>query len=191
MALTVKTAGAFLRELAPECEREGLAETPERMVKAWAEYTSGYEADPASLLKSFADGAESYDEVVLVSNIPVYSSCEHHLAPFWGLAHVGYIPNGRVVGLSKFARLVEVFSRRLQVQERMTRQIADTIQEVLKPVAVGVVIQCRHMCMESRGVRARGTITTTSALTGAFKDKPIARGEFLRLVELGSRNAVI
>lgn len=169
--------------------REGLRETPERVVKAWAEYTAGYGQDAVAVLKAFTDGAEKYDELILVSNIPVYSTCEHHLAPFWGVAHIGYIPNGKIIGLSKFDRVVEVFARRLQVQERMTAQLADAIEEALSPKGVGVVIQCRHMCMESRGVRARGSITTTSALRGGLKQNASAREEFMSLVSMG-RNGV-
>lgn len=183
----------FLRSMIPSEDhgREGLHETPRRVIAAWQEWTSGYGVDPKKVLKSFADGAQHYDQLVLVSNIPVYSTCEHHLAPFWGLAHIGYIPSGHVVGLSKFPRLVDLFARRLQVQERLTADIAGALQEALQPVGVGVVIQCRHMCMESRGVRVRGSLTTTSALHGALKDNSDARAEFLKLVESGKNGVTI
>lgn len=172
-------------------DREGLKETPRRVVDAWAEYTAGYDVDPKAVLKAFEDGAKDYDELLIETNIPVWSTCEHHLAPFWGLAHVGYIPKGKVIGLSKFARLVDVFGRRLQVQERMTVQIADTIMEVLEPEAVGVVIQCRHMCMESRGVKTRGCVTTTAALRGGLKTNASLRDEFYDLIKLGQNGVTI
>ncbi len=162
--------------------REGLLETPARFLKAWKHYTQGYDVDTATLLKSFEDGAQKVDELVLVKSIPVYSHCEHHLAPFFGVAHIGYIPNGRVVGLSTLARLVDAYARRLQVQERMTQQIAHTIEDVLAPIGVAVMIECRHMCMESRGVRAMGSTTLTSCLLGAFKTEDSARAEFMGLV---------
>ena len=163
--------------------RGGLAETPARVVKAWGHWVGGYDIDPPELLKTFDDGAAKYDEIVLVRDIPVYSHCEHHLAPFFGVAHVGYIPRGHIVGLSKLPRVVDAFARRLQVQERLTTQIADTINDALKPKAVGVVLSCRHMCMESRGIQRSGTSTTTSALRGVFKDKPEARAEFFALIK--------
>jgi GTP cyclohydrolase I len=162
--------------------REGLRDTPQRFGRAWLDYTAGYDQDPSEVLKTFEDGSELYDEIVLVKDIPVYSHCEHHLAPFFGVAHVGYIPNGKVLGLSKFARLVDIFARRLQVQERMTQQIANALNNALHPRAVGVVIECRHLCMEMRGVRSIGATTTTSCLLGAFKDEDSARAEFMRLV---------
>lgn len=161
--------------------REGLQETPARVAKAWRFWTKGYTEDPAALLKVFEDGAEHYDEMIVVSGLPVHSCCEHHMAPFWGEAHIGYIPDKRIVGLSKFGRLVDCFSRRLQVQERLTTQIARTIEEVLQPKGVGVILRCRHMCMESRGIQAAGTITITSALTGAIRDQDTVRQEFLAL----------
>lgn len=165
--------------------RAGLTETPARFLKAMDEYTSGYCIDPASLLKTFDDGAEGYDQMVVVKGIPVYSLCEHHLAPFFGTATVAYIPNGRVVGLSKLARVVDAYARRLQVQERLTTQIADLLHQELHPKGVGVVVRCRHLCMEARGIKAPGTSTVTSALHGAIKEKPEAREEFLRLAQEG------
>lgn len=163
--------------------RQGLQETPERVAKAWREWTSGYGVNPADVLKCFEDGAEGYDEMVIVKDIPIYSHCEHHLAPIFGTAAVAYIPDKRVVGLSKLPRIVDIFARRLQVQERMTTQIADAINEHLKPIGVGVVIRARHFCMESRGINRPGTVTITSALRGAMKEKAEVRAEFLRLSE--------
>jgi GTP cyclohydrolase I len=137
--------------------------------------------DPKSLLKTFADGAERYDEMVVVANIPIYSHCEHHLAPFFGKAHIGYLPRNRIVGLSKLARVAQLYARRLQVQERLTRQIAEAIQECLDPLGVGVLIECRHLCMESRGVNTPGAITLTSSLLGVFREDQRVRSEFLSL----------
>jgi len=165
-------------------DREGLRETPSRVVKAWGEWFSGYAVGhPGVVLKSFEDGAEllSGDEMVVVKDISFYSHCEHHMAPFFGKAQVAYIPNGRVVGLSKMARLVEVFSRRLQVQERLTNQIADTLEAELQPIGVGVVMRATHFCMCSRGVGKEGSTTITSALRGAMKTNPEARAEFMGL----------
>lgn len=163
--------------------REGLRETPARVVKAWAEWFSGYSQDPAGMLKSFEDGAEQCgDELVIVEAIDFYSHCEHHMAPFFGKAWVGYIPQKRIVGLSKLARLVDVYARRLQVQERLTNQIADTIEAELDPLGVGVVMRATHFCMCSRGVQKQGSTTMTSALRGVLRTKPEARSEFLSLV---------
>ena len=172
--------------------REGLQETPRRFLKAWRHYCSGYSQTAASVLKTFEDGAERCgNEIVLVSNLRVSSNCEHHCAPIWGLAHIGYIPNGKIVGLSKFQRLVDVFGRRLQVQERLTNQIADALWENLNPLAVGVVLECRHACIEFRGVSVHGTVTVTSALRGGFKTNDSARAEFLSLVRGASRGTQI
>lgn len=164
-------------------DREGLRNTPARFIRAWREYTSGYDIDPTTLLTVFQDGAERVDEMVLVRDIPIYSHCEHHLAPFFGVAHIGYVPAGKVLGLSKIARVAEVFARRLQVQERLTTQIAHALNDALVPKGVGVVIECRHLCMEARGVRARGTTTTTSCLLGVMKSDASARAEFMGLVK--------
>ena len=163
-------------------DREGLRETPARFLKALDEYTRGYREKPEDILKVFEDGAQSVDEMVIVRDIPVYSLCEHHLAPFFGRAHIGYVPEKRILGLSKMSRLVEVFSRRLQVQERLTNQIADALDTNLQPLGVAVVIECRHMCMESRGVRHTGTSTVTSALRGSIKTNADTRREFLTLI---------
>jgi GTP cyclohydrolase I len=162
--------------------RGGMIETPARVAKAWKHWCSGYDVDPASLLKTFEDGAEGAKEMVLVRNIPFYSHCEHHMAPFFGTATVGYIPNGRIVGLSKLNRLVECFARRFQVQERMTTQIADAIAEHLQPLGVGVIVTARHMCVESRGVAHHGSETTTSALRGVMTEGK-QRQEFLLLAK--------
>ena len=160
-------------------DREGLNGTPTRVERAYKEWFSGYDQDPADLFKTFDDGAEKYDEMVLQSGCPLYSTCEHHMAPFFGFVHFGYIPNGRIIGLSKMLRLVDAFARRLTVQERITTQLADCIEEHLQPLGVGVVIQARHLCIESRGIGKPGSITTTSALRGAMKDNQGARAEFL------------
>jgi GTP cyclohydrolase I len=173
---------ALLLRLGEDTNREGLAETPARAWAAWRFWTSGYNQDPAAILKCFVDGAEKADELVFQGSIPLFSMCEHHLAPIYGVAHIGYIPQGKIVGLSKMARLVEVFARRLQTQERMTNQVADAMTEHLNPLGVGVVFECRHLCIESRGVQKAGSITVTSALRGALKEKPEARAEFLSLV---------
>jgi GTP cyclohydrolase I len=172
----------LLQYIGEDVTRGGLKDTPQRFLKAWKEYTCGYGIDPGSLLKTFQDGGEKVDEMVLVRDIPVYSHCEHHLAPMFGVAHVAYIPDGQVLGLSKFARLVNVFARRLQVQERMTQQIAHALNEALQPLGVGVVLELRHLCMESRGVSIQGSSTTTSCLLGALKKDVSARAEFMRLV---------
>lgn len=163
--------------------REGLVETPARVVKAWRHWTSGYGVDIGALLKVFEDGAENYDEMVLVKNIPIYSKCEHHLADIFGTATIAYIPDGKIVGLSKLSRVADAFARRLQVQERLTAQIADALNEHLQPKAVGVIVRARHMCMESRGICQQGHHTETSALRGAFKTDPSARAEFLSLAK--------
>lgn len=163
--------------------REGLKETPMRVAKAWEHWTSGYAMDVASTLKVFEDGAKGYDELVTVAGIEWYSHCEHHLAPVIGTATIAYIPNGKIVGLSKMHRLVNIFAKRLQVQERMTVQIADALEEHLQPLGVGVVLQARHLCIETRGVAQRGSITTTTALRGAMRTDTAARAEFLSLIE--------
>lgn len=172
----------LLAYIGEDPDREGLLETPARFLKAWEEYTRGYRINPEEILKSFEDGAQSVDEMVIVRDIPVYSLCEHHLAPFFGKAYVGYVPDQRILGLSKISRLVEIFGRRLQVQERLTNQIADALDTHLKPLGVAVVIECRHMCMESRGVRHTGTATVTSALRGSIKTNADTRREFLSLI---------
>jgi GTP cyclohydrolase I len=180
-AFTEKDWRRLLESLGEDASRPGLVETPHRVAKAWQHWTSGYGQDPVELLKAFEDGAEEYNELIVVRNIPVYSHCEHHLAPFFGKATVGYLPNGKIVGLSKLTRLVDCFAKRLQVQERMTVQIANTLMEVLEPKAVGVVVKCRHMCMESRGIRTPGEETITSAMLGELQPNLALRTEFLAL----------
>jgi len=167
--------------LGEDPNRQGLHDTPERVEKAWKHWTSGYDMDPAEILKVFEDGAEQYNELIVVRNIPVYSHCEHHLAPFFGTATVGYTPNGRIVGLSKLTRLVDCFAKRLQVQERLTMQVAEALMQHVEPLSVGVVVRCRHMCMESRGIRSPGEETVTSALLGEMRTNPALRSEFLGL----------
>ena len=168
-------------------KREGLRETPRRVLKGWKEWASGYGQDPKNILKTFKDGADGCNELVIVHNIPVVSRCEHHLADIIGHAHVGYIPKGKIVGLSKLARLVEIFARRLQVQERMTIQIANALVEHLEPVGVGVLIRASHACMSTRGVKIHGSMTTTSAMRGALLKEPSARKEFLDLCAMAER----
>jgi GTP cyclohydrolase I len=161
--------------------REGLRDTPQRVAKAWAEWTAGYKIKAEDILKTFEDGGESYDQMVLVRDIPVYSKCEHHLADIFGTAAVAYIPNGRIVGLSKLSRLVDMHGRRLQVQERLTDDIAGDLWRCLEPRGVGVIVRARHMCMESRGICQQGHHTVTCALRGVFKDDPTVRAEFMAL----------
>ena len=168
--------------LGEDVNRPGLLETPERVAKAWRFWTKGMHQDPRAVLKTFEDGAEGVDEMVVVKGIELYSHCEHHMAPFFGVAHIAYIPNGRIVGLSKLARVADIFARRLQVQERLTNQIADCINDTLNPLGVGVIVEAKHFCMCSRGVGKQGSTTTTSALRGVFRDRPEVRTEFLALV---------
>ncbi|MEB0013105.1 GTP cyclohydrolase I FolE [Glaciimonas sp. Gout2] len=171
----------LLISLGEDPDRAGLVETPSRVAKAWKHWTSGYAQDPAELLKVFEDGAEGYDELILIRGIPVYSHCEHHLAPFFGTATIGYVPDGKIVGLSKLTRLVDCFAKRLQGQERLTVQIANAFMSHLEPKAVGVVIHCRHLCMESRGIRTQGEETITSAMLGELLSNLALRTEFLAL----------
>ncbi len=161
-------------------DRGGLKETPLRCAKAWMEWTSGYNEEPAKVLKTFEDGADGYNELITVTKIPFYSHCEHHLAPFFGRVHFGYIPDKRIVGLSKMNRLVECFSKRLQVQERLTRQIVDSFVDEIKPKGAACIIEARHLCMESRGVCHQGCETKTSAFSGVLFESS-ARAEFLSL----------
>jgi len=171
---------SILTHIGEDPEREGLVKTPERVAKAHQYLTHGYTLDPKDIL-SKALFKEEYDEMILVKDIELYSLCEHHMVPFFGKAHVAYIPDGQIVGLSKIPRVVDVFSRRLQVQERLTMQIRDAINEVLQPKGVAVVIEATHMCMVMRGVQKQHSSTTTSAVTGAFEDER-TRAEFMRLI---------
>ena len=172
----------ILQFIGEDPTREGLLETPKRVARAYQEWFDGYKADIPALFKTFTDGAENCDEVIIVDSIPVESFCEHHMARFNGVAHVGYIPNGKIIGLSKIPKLVKAFSHRLQVQERLTNQIASALIEHLNPKGVAVVLRCAHTCMCSRGARVHGTITTTSSMRGAFLHKPEARAEFFSLI---------
>ncbi len=171
----------FLISIGEDPDRPGLAETPGRVVSAWQHWSSGYQQNPADVMKAFEDGAEDYNELIVVRNIPVYSHCEHHLAPFFGKATIGYLPDGKIAGLSKLTRLVECFMKRLQVQERLTMQVANALMDILEPRAAGVVIRCRHLCMESRGIRTAGEETVTSAMLGELQDNLAMRTEFLDL----------
>jgi GTP cyclohydrolase I len=166
--------------LGEDTDREGLEKTPLRAAKAMKFLTEGYEKDPKQILQS-AMFSEDYNEMVIVKDIELYSLCEHHMLPFFGKAHIAYIPNGKIVGLSKIPRVVDVFSRRLQVQERLTEQILDCINETLEPIGVGVVIEASHMCMIMRGVQKQNSTTTTSGFRGSFKDTD-TRNEFLKLI---------
>lgn len=162
--------------------REGLADTPKRVAKAINYWFGGYDADIGQILATqFQDGGEGYDEMVIVKDIPFYSKCEHHMADIFGTVTIAYIPSGKVVGLSKLARCVDAYARRLQVQERLTKQIADALVEHLSPVGVGVLVKARHMCMESRGICLQGHHTITSALRGVLKTESAARAEFMAL----------
>ncbi|PTR00810.1 GTP cyclohydrolase I [Mucilaginibacter yixingensis] len=170
----------ILKALGEDPSREGILKTPERVAKALLYLTHGYDQDAKAVLTS-AMFKEDYSQMVVVKDIEVYSMCEHHMLPFFGKAHVAYIPNGHVVGLSKIPRVVDIFARRLQVQERLTNDIRDSIQETLNPIGVGVVIECRHLCMCMRGVQKQNSVTTTSAFTGAFLAEK-TRTEFLNLI---------
>ena len=170
----------LLRRMGEDPNRDGLLRTPERVEKSMAYLTKGYHEDPLELLRGALFDVD-YDEMVIVKDVEMFSLCEHHMLPFFGKVHVAYIPKGKVVGLSKIARLVEVFSRRLQVQERMTRQIADAIQDAIAPQGVGVVIEARHLCMMMRGIEKQNSSTVTSAMVGCFREKE-TRAEFLSLV---------
>ncbi len=164
--------------------REGLVETPQRVLKAYNEFFSGYEMDPEEILEKTFEEVEGYDEMVIVKDIRVESHCEHHMVPIIGKAHIGYIPDKRVVGISKLARLVDVYAKRLQTQETMTAQIGQSIEKVLKPRGVAVVVDAAHQCMTTRGVHKMNSSTVTSCMKGIFRDKETTRSEFLNLVAL-------
>ena len=163
-------------------DREGLIETPKRVVKAYEEFFEGYEMDPEEVLQKTFEEVQGYDDAVIVRNIRVESHCEHHIVPIIGVAHVGYIPNNRVVGISKLARVIEIFGKPLQTQETMTAQIADTIQKVLEPKGVAVVVDASHQCMTTRGIHKTESSTITSRMLGAFRDNPETRSEFMNLI---------
>jgi GTP cyclohydrolase I len=177
----------MLEELGENPERPGLIKTPERVKESLEFLTSGYHEDPEKILEG-AIFEEEYDEMVIAKNISLYSLCEHHLLPFYGECHVAYIPKGRIIGISKIPRLVHVFARRLQVQERLTNQIAKTLMEHLKPYGVAVTIEAVHLCMAMRGVRKRDARIITSAMLGAFRTDPKTRMEYLELIKSGSRS---
>ena len=169
----------LMRWAGDDPSREGLLETPNRVVRAYEEFFAGYDADPADMLSHTFEETDGYDEMVLLRNVTFESHCEHHMVPIIGVAHVAYIPEHRVVGISKLARVVEAFAKRLQIQERLTMQIANTIEAILQPLGVGVVIEAQHQCMTSRGVHKPGVSMVTSCLLGAFRDNPATRSEFL------------
>ncbi len=172
---------ALLKELGEDPGRDGLQRTPERVADALRYFTQGYQQDPTEILTGALFDVD-YDEMVMVRDIDFYSLCEHHLVPFFGRVHVGYVPNGKVVGLSKIPRLVEMFSRRLQVQERLTMQVASTLEEVLHPKGVGVVVEAKHLCMMMRGIEKQNSFAITSSLLGEFKGDSKTRAEFMELI---------
>ena len=165
-------------------DREGLVGTPDRVARAYKEFFAGYEQDPEEILRTTFEEVEGYDEMVLVKDIGVESHCEHHMVPIIGRAHIAYIPNNRVVGISKLARVTDIFAKRLQIQEKMTAQIANAIENVLKPKGIAVVIDASHQCMTTRGVNKPESSTVTSAMRGVFKDNPRTRNEFLSFINL-------
>ena len=171
-----------LRWIGEDPHRDGLEETPARLVRAFCEYFSGYSQDPAHILRKTFEEVDGYDEMVVLRGIPFQSHCEHHVAPIIGRAWVAYVPDRRVVGISKLARVVEAYAKRLQIQERLTSQVANTIDEVLKPQGVAVVIKAQHHCMMSRGIQKQGTDLVTSRMLGCFRDNAMTRGEFLSMV---------
>lgn len=179
-AKLIENYRSSIQLLGEDADREGLLKTPERVAKAMQYLTQGYEMDAKAILNS-AKFQESYSEMVIVKDIELYSMCEHHMLPFFGKAHIAYIPNGYITGLSKLARVVDCFSRRMQVQERLTHQILDALQETLNPLGVAVVIEAKHLCMMMRGVQKQNSTTTTSAFSGQF-EKNETRSEFLRLI---------
>ncbi len=172
----------IIHDLGEDPKREGLEKTPERVAKAMQFLLHGYNLNPAEMLRS-AMFKEKYSQMVVVKDIEIYSLCEHHILPFFGKAHIAYIPNGRVVGLSKIPRVVDAFARRLQVQERLTDQIRDCIQDTLTPIGVAVVIEAQHLCMQMRGVQKQNSVTTTSAFTGEFLESEKTRKEFMSIIQ--------
>ena len=170
-------------------DREGLVGTPERLVRAYEEFFAGYFEDPVAMLTTTFEETADYDEMIVMRDIRLESHCEHHIVPILGKVHIGYLPSNRVVGISKLARVVEVFAKRMQIQERLTAQIGDTIQEVLQPRGVGVVIEAAHQCMTTRGVRKPGVSMISSHMLGAFRDDPTTRQEFLSIIG-GSRSGI-
>jgi GTP cyclohydrolase IA len=175
----------LLRWAGDDPAREGLLDTPKRVVKAYSDWFSGYAVDPDEYLKRTFEEVAGYDEMVVLRDIPFESHCEHHMAPIIGKAHVGYLPRGRVVGISKLARVVEAYARRFQVQEKMTAQIARCIQDSLEPIGVGVVIEATHECMTTRGIHKRGVSMITSKMLGTFREDALTRNEFLQFIDVG------
>jgi GTP cyclohydrolase I len=179
----------ILTRLGEDLSRDGLALTPQRIAKAQEYLTKGYKEDPAAILRGALFDVD-YDEMVIVKDVEMFSLCEHHMLPFFGKVHIAYIPNGKVVGLSKLPRLVDVFARRLQVQERLTRQVADAINDAIHPQGVAVVVEARHLCMMMRGVEKQHSSTITSAMLGAFRTEPQTREEFLSLVHKSTSHSI-
>ena len=172
----------LIRWAGDDPDREGLTDTPKRVVNAYDEFFAGYEADPVEILQRTFEETDGYDEIVLLKDIRLESHCEHHMVPIIGVAHVGYLPHRRVVGISKLARVVETYGKRLQIQEKLTAQVANTINEVLEPKGVAVVIEAAHQCMTTRGVSKPGVTMVTSRMLGAFRDDPTTRREFLAMI---------
>lgn len=179
-----KAVTILLHSLGEDPKRQGLQRTPSRVAEALHFLTKGYQEDPKKIINN-AIFHEKQDEMIVIKDIVLYSLCEHHLLPFFGRAHVAYLPDRRVIGLSKIARLVEIYARRLQVQERMTQQIAETLQKALKPKGTAVVIEAEHLCMQMRGVQKRGSVMVTSAMLGAFRKNPATRDEFISIIKNG------
>jgi len=175
----------ILKAIGDDPGREGLKDTPYRVVKSWKELFEGYKQNPKEILSAVFEDSMNVmtDEIVMCKNIPFFSMCEHHMLPFSGVAHIGYLPSKKVVGLSKLARLVDCFGRRLQIQEKMTSQIADSLMENLQPQGVGVIIEAQHLCMQCRGVKKTGSVMVTSAMRGKFKSQSATRSEFLSLIK--------
>lgn len=171
----------FIEYIGDDPDRDGLEDTPDRFAKAWDQLYSGYKKNPEDVMTVFDD--ENYDEMIVVKDIEFYSTCEHHLIPFYGKVHVGYIPNGKIIGLSKIPRIVEIFTRRLQNQERITQQIAKALEDALGPKGVGVIVEAQHMCMMARGVEKQHTVVTTSSVKGLFKTNDKTRAEFFKHLE--------
>lgn len=181
MSLAIENAvQKLIAALGEDIGRDGLSKTPRRVARAYEQFFSGYAKDPKDILTVFDE--KDYDEMIIVKDIEFFSMCEHHVIPFFGKAHIGYIPNGKIIGLSKMPRLVDIFSRRLQNQERLTCEIAKSLRSLIKPKGVGVILEARHLCMMARGVEKQGSTVVTSAMLGLFKKEMNTRNEFLRLV---------
>jgi len=181
-----KLTSALLEEIGEDISREGLVKTPNRVARAWEYFSHGYRADLDNIINNAIFKDEECTEMVVVRDIEFFSMCEHHMLPFFGKAHVGYIPKGKIIGLSKIPRLVDVFARRLQVQERLTHQIAYTLKDVLNPIGVAVILEGRHLCMQMRGVEKQNSFATTSAMLGEFHDEVETRNEFFSIIGLNN-----